>query len=84
MTNYQWLWIGSFFFMIALDYIWAMYTIYLVAKRPALAGLFASGIMLVNSFLTLGYVNDPTLIMPLMLGAFVGTFLAVRFPLPGR
>jgi len=82
--TYAYLFIGSFVSMVALDYIWAMYTIYLVAKRPVLAGTFASGLMLVNSLITLGYVNEPTLIAPLMVGAFVGTYLAVRFPLPGH
>ena len=71
----------AFVSMVALDYVWGAYTKFLIEKRAALAGLFASAIILTNAIVTIAYVNDPLLIPVVMAGAFVGTYLAARFPL---
>ena len=75
-----WTTIYAFVAMVVLDYVWGAYTKYLVEKKAALAGLFASAIMLVNAIVTIAYVTDWRLVPVVMLGAFVGTFLVVRYP----
>lgn len=71
----------TFFSMVILDIVWAYYTSAVAAKRPALAGTFASAIMLFTAAVTVSYVQDPRLLPVVMAGAFVGTYLAVRFPI---
>ena len=70
----------AFFAMIALDYVWGCYTKYLVANKAVLAAMYASAIMLTNAVVTIAYVDVPRLIPVVMLGAFVGTWLVVRYP----
>lgn len=72
-----WLWQVplAFFGMVALDFVWARYTINLVKKYNAVSGGYAATIMLLNGVVTLTYVHDPWMILPAAAGAFVGTFL---------
>lgn len=42
------------------------------------SGLIAAGLIMFNSLAAVLYVNDPSLIPAAMIGAFVGTWLAVR------
>ena len=71
----------TFCAMVILDIVWAYYTSSVAAKKPALAGLFASTIMFCTAAVTVSYVQDPRLLPVVMAGAFVGTYLAVRFPI---
>lgn len=74
-----WQAIYSFAAMVALDLVWAAYTIKVQKKKPALAGLYASAIMLINAVVTISYVTEPWMLLPVAAGAFVGTFLGVRY-----
>ncbi len=65
--------------MMVLDFIWAHYTLYLVQKRAALAGLFASGIALCNGVVIILVAANWEMIVPTALGAFVGTFYAIKW-----
>ena len=71
----------AFTAMIALDYVWGAYTKYPSGKESG-AGrrILASAIILTNAIVTIAYVDDPRLIPVVMLGAFVGTWLVVRYP----
>ena len=68
-----------FLSMVVLEYIWAHYTIYLMQNKPALASLAAMGITVANAVVTIFYVDDHWLIVPTMLGAFVGTYAAIKW-----
>jgi uncharacterized membrane protein YfcA len=72
-----WLWQVplAFFGMVALDFVWARYTLNLVKKYHATSGGYAATIMLLNGVVTLTYVHDPWMILPAAVGAFVGTYL---------
>jgi hypothetical protein len=65
--------------MFSLDLIWARYTYALTKRQPLGSSISAVGIVFANSVVTLGYVSDPWMILPAALGAFTGTWVAVRF-----
>jgi hypothetical protein len=69
----------AFLGMVALDFVWARYTINLIKKNPAKSGGYAATIMLLNGIVTLTYVHDPWMILPAAAGAFVGTYLGGRY-----
>jgi flagellar motor component MotA len=74
-----WQAIYSFGAMVTLDLVWAAYTLKVQDKKPALAGMYASAIMIINAVVTLSYINDPWMLLPVMAGAFVGTYVGVRY-----
>ncbi len=65
--------------MTATDIIWAKYTRHVADGRPTLAAIFSVGIVLAGGFVTLSYVNEPLMLLPMACGAYAGTWLAVRF-----
>lgn len=62
----------------ALDFVWAYYTKALNECAEWRAAWWAAGIMILGGIAQVGYVNDPVLLIPAALGAFAGTFVAVR------
>jgi hypothetical protein len=71
-------WVVVFFGMAALDYIWAKYTHAVTARRAHLAALLSMVIMACNVTVTVSYIHDIWLVIPTMLGAWLGTFIAVQ------
>jgi hypothetical protein len=69
----------AFAVMFVLDFIWALYTQYVVARRHWAAALAATGIMLCNGAVTLLYVSEPLLLGFAAAGAFVGTAAAIKW-----
>jgi uncharacterized membrane protein YfcA len=69
----------SFTAMVLLDLVWVAYTKKVIKNKPALAGMYASAIMLINAVVTISYVTDPWMLLPVALGAFVGSYVGVRF-----
>ena len=65
----------AFFGMVALDFVWARYTITLIKKHHAVSGTYAAIIMLLNGVVVVTYVSNPWMILPAAAGAFVGTFI---------
>lgn len=65
--------------MLVLDFIWALYTQYVVAKRHWAAAFCATGIMVCNGAVTLLYVSDPVMLIFAAAGAFVGTAAAIKW-----
>lgn len=68
--------------MAALDIVWAAYTINVQKFRAGAAGMYASLIMALTALITISYVDNPWIIIPVMAGAFVGTVIGVRLQLP--
>lgn len=68
----------AFALMFVLDFVWAKYTQYILAKREWAAGFAATGILLCNGTVTLLYVADPLLLGFAALGALAGTVVAVK------
>lgn len=59
--------------MIAADICWALYFIKVSERKSVQAGIWGSSIVLFGAITTVGYVNDPTLLVAAVLGAFIGT-----------
>lgn len=70
--------IAVFFITVALDYVWALYTLATADRRPFVASLCAIGIYALGGMATIGYTSDHWLLIPAVLGCFVGTYIAVR------
>lgn len=62
----------------ALDFVWAYYTKAVTERAEWRAAWWAAGIMILSGIGQIGYVNDPALLIPAALGAFGGTYLAIR------
>ena len=64
--------------MFALDLVWVFYTRAAVVKQALLASCWASAIMLLNGMVVLGFVSNKWMLVPAILGAFAGTFAAIK------
>ncbi len=64
---------------VIVDWIWAWYIIYTAKKLALKASILAALISCLGSFVTLSYINDRRAIIAVALGAFVGTFLSIKF-----
>jgi hypothetical protein len=64
--------------MFILDFVWAHYTLHLVQKNASLAGVYALAITVCNAVVTIMFVADHWLIIPTAMGAFVGTYVAIK------
>jgi hypothetical protein len=74
---HEWVWI--FAALAVLDFIWAQYMA-AVAKGPAAsAAAWSVPIYALGSLVTIEYVHDPWLLIPACAGAFVGTYLSVKW-----
>jgi hypothetical protein len=65
--------------MTLLDVVFAVYVLFTSEKAAALAGIFASFIIVLSGFVTRAYVDDRRMLWPAAVGAFLGTWIAVRF-----
>jgi hypothetical protein len=79
---WTWEYAGKFalvmFLMILVDACWAKYTLAMQRKDAMLSGLWSVGIMLCGALVTVNYVGDKTLIVAAAIGAFIGTYFAVK------
>ena len=65
--------------MVCLDFAWARYTIACGAQQATRAAIYAVGIYGLSGFLTVNYVADNWMLIPLACGAFVGTWSSIHF-----
>lgn len=68
-------WLSAFAVMFALDVVWALYTISMVAKQTVRASTYAALIQTLTGSLVLAYTHEPVLLVPACAGAFAGTFV---------
>jgi hypothetical protein len=73
------MYMAAFFGMVLLDIIWAEYSKACAARRALWAGIMAIGIIVGSALLVLSYTQDPWLLVPMGMGAFVGTFTSVKW-----
>jgi hypothetical protein len=66
-----------FFATIAMDWVWAKYTIAISAKQALWAGWYSMWILGLGSIAVLSYTSNPWMLIPAVAGAYVGTVLAV-------
>lgn len=68
-----------FFFALGNDILWVNYTIATAEKRPLHSAMWAFIIYLPVGVITPTLARHPWYVFPLAAGAFVGTFLTVRY-----
>jgi hypothetical protein len=68
-----------FVVMFALDIAWARYTMSASKEKEIEASVWASLILVFSSIVTIGYVSNPWLILPAVAGAFVGTYVGIKY-----
>jgi uncharacterized membrane protein YfcA len=61
-----------------MDWLYAKYTIAASGKQALTSALYAAGIFSTAGFVTVAYNRDPWLLLPAVVGAFAGTYIAVR------
>lgn len=72
----------SFGSMVLLDMIWVKYTHAMIQYRPLAAGGWAAGIAVCMAVITINYVENAWMIIPTVVGAFAGTYIATRWEDP--
>lgn len=65
--------------MTGVDFLFAEYTKSCADRKAFKASLFAAGLILVSGFVTTSYVHDPWLLIPVMVGSFMGTWISIKF-----
>jgi len=70
--------IGLFFVSVALDAVFALYTVAIVKHQPFLASTMSLTTYLLSAIGIVSYVKNKWYLIPLATGAFVGTYLIVK------
>ncbi len=68
--------------MAAADWCWTKYMMHASAHRAALAAHWSAAIIGVSAFTVSSYVDDHRLIAAALVGAWIGTYYAVRHTKP--
>lgn len=71
-------WLICFVCMFLLDFAWARYTRAAAGSRRVASANYAVLITLLNVVVTTHWVGDPWLVVPTLLGAWVGTYAAIK------
>jgi len=71
-------WILAFVGMVALDLVWARYSWSVARGYNIKAANAAVAIMALTGFVTVSYINDLWMLIPIGAGAWVGTYLGSR------
>lgn len=70
--------VAVFAALFALDFVWARYTHALTGGRAFVAAHYAAAIIVLSGFGITQYASEPILLIPAGLGAWLGTFIAVK------
>lgn len=63
---------------LAADYAWTKYNVNVSAKRATAAASWSAAIVGFGAVSVVSYTHDPKLVIAALLGAFVGTWIAVK------
>lgn len=82
MTDLSPLWTlraaGVFVAALVMDAVWALYIRRTTEGRAVAAANYAMGIMAFGAINTLAYIKQPVLLLPILAGNWLGTYLIVR------
>ena len=78
-TSYVLTFIGVMLAMIVADICWTYYFIKVEERKPLAAGMWSALIIIASAFTTTSYVQDRSLILAAIVGAFIGTAGTVYF-----
>jgi hypothetical protein len=63
------------------DICWTFYLVETAAKKAVPAGMWSAIIIATGAFAITGYIEDHRLIVAAMLGAFLGTYVTLKYKL---
>lgn len=66
------------FGFIAYDFIYAIYYIFVSKKNAFMAANSACALYLIGSFSTVAYLGNLFYLIPIILGSYIGTYIAVK------
>lgn len=61
------------------DYLYAKWVIAVAQKHAVIAANLSVGIYLIGAWGTILYVSNPWFLIPIVLGAWLGTYTAIRY-----
>jgi hypothetical protein len=67
------------FAMILTDVCWTVYFMKVEERKSIAAGIWSASIMLAGAVVTTNYVEDKSLLIPALIGAFIGTAGTVEY-----
>ena len=70
--------IGVFILLVVIDFAWSYYISSIKDGKPYQAAAWSSLMMAMQGLAAIGYTTEPLLLIPAILGAWVGTFLGVK------
>ena len=68
-----------FFIYIIIDIAYDLYTKSVAQDKILSASMWAAIIPVLTAYLVLQYIDNASLFIPMMLGAFVGTYIALKW-----
>jgi hypothetical protein len=77
-------WLAVFVGMFLLDAAYTRYTQAITSGNPLRAAHFAAVLIGITAFVTVSYVQNRWLTIPVMAGAWAGTWVAVKWPPRGN
>jgi len=69
----------TFAALFALDFVWVGYTRAIGRANAIGAGAYASLLILLSGTAAISYTHDPYMLIPAALGAFTGTWCAMKW-----
>lgn len=60
------------------DIVWAYYFIKIAQKNPHQSAFLSILIALTSAYVTISYVANPYFLIPVAIGAYIGTYFAVK------
>ena len=61
------------------DFIYAIYYIFVSKKKAFMASNAAVALYLIGSFSTIAYLGNYLYLVPIILGSYIGTYIAVKY-----
>lgn len=74
-----WNFLLVFLATVVVDWVWALYIIHTSKKNALRAAVLGTLLTCIGSFITLSYIHDQRAIIAAAIGAFVGTYLSIKF-----
>ena len=76
-----WEYPAAFFAMFLTDVLYAYYVQAVQTSQALQASMWAAILYILGGIVVIGYINNPWILIPSVLGAFAGTYVGVRYKL---
>ena len=80
----MWTYIFVFLCVVVIDIVYTLLVKSVQNDKPLAASSWASAITFLNAIAVVNYIEDNKMIIPAVLGAFVGTYIGMRYHIGDR